>query len=216
MQLDFYLYLGVSYLLTTSYLFFKSNQEYQAQKLNTIRFHYKRASSPTLSQPPREPVQPLLIPVPPHRLTRDTSLLLSPAPPGKLTHRQSPPEVPNYLHMEKPPQEAPPLAMAGYLDNSKLGFVYVTMLGLAEQVIPHMGALRPWATAVSYVMRLAPVMYWAFQARPAALHSHPESTSQGHNTVVQLQGRIQQFALPKRSCHYDCQGRQESYTNRDI
>ena len=183
MQLEFYLYLGVSYLLTTSYLFFKSNQGYQAQKLNTIKFPYKRASSPAISQPPRTPDQPLLFSVPHYCLPRDTSLSLSQALPEQLTHHQSPPEVPNPPHMEKPPQEAPPLAMAGYLDNSKLGFVYVTMLGLAEQVIPHMGALRPWATAVSYVMRLAPVMYWAFQARPATLYRNPETTTQGHDTI---------------------------------
>ncbi|KAJ9071304.1 hypothetical protein DSO57_1038249 [Entomophthora muscae] len=35
-------------------------------------------------------------------------------------------------------------------DFSKLGFVYITELGLANQAVPHTGSWRPLATAVNY------------------------------------------------------------------
>ncbi|KAJ9065907.1 hypothetical protein DSO57_1014742 [Entomophthora muscae] len=35
-------------------------------------------------------------------------------------------------------------------DYRKLGFAYSTMLGLTEQVMPHMGVWRPWAIAANY------------------------------------------------------------------
>ncbi|KAJ9083795.1 hypothetical protein DSO57_1031077 [Entomophthora muscae] len=35
-----------------------------------------------------------------------------------------------------------------------------------DYMIPYMGGMRPWATVVSYSVRLAPVMYLAFQAQP--------------------------------------------------
>ncbi|KAJ9083668.1 hypothetical protein DSO57_1032491 [Entomophthora muscae] len=45
---------------------------------------------------------------------------------------------------------------ASSYDYNKLGFAYLTMLGLTEQVIPHMGVWHPWATAANYVMQMAP------------------------------------------------------------
>ncbi|KAJ9059298.1 hypothetical protein DSO57_1003915 [Entomophthora muscae] len=46
-------------------------------------------------------------------------------------------------------QATPPLpdALPAH-DFNKLGFVYITVLGLANQVIPHTGSWRTWATAV--------------------------------------------------------------------
>ncbi|KAJ9072935.1 hypothetical protein DSO57_1021921 [Entomophthora muscae] len=53
-------------------------------------------------------------------------------------------------------------------DFSKLGFVYITVLGLANQVVPHTGSWRPLATALNYLIRIVPIVYMAFQARPAS------------------------------------------------
>ncbi|KAJ9083949.1 hypothetical protein DSO57_1029220 [Entomophthora muscae] len=53
-------------------------------------------------------------------------------------------------------------------DFSKLGFVYITVLGLADQVVPHTGGWRPLATAVNYLVPIAPIVYMAFQDRPAS------------------------------------------------
>ncbi|KAJ9050838.1 hypothetical protein DSO57_1010390 [Entomophthora muscae] len=52
-------------------------------------------------------------------------------------------------------------------DFSKLGFVYITVLGLADQVVPHTGSWRPLATALNYLVCIVPIVYMAFQARPA-------------------------------------------------
>ncbi|KAJ9078702.1 hypothetical protein DSO57_1003973 [Entomophthora muscae] len=51
-------------------------------------------------------------------------------------------------------------------DFSKLGVVYITVLGLADQVVPHTGSWHPLATAVNYLVRITPVVYMAFQAQP--------------------------------------------------
>ncbi|KAJ9068745.1 hypothetical protein DSO57_1025507 [Entomophthora muscae] len=53
-------------------------------------------------------------------------------------------------------------------DFSKLGFVYITVLGLANQVVPHTGSWRPLAAAVNYLVCIAPIVYMAFQAQPAS------------------------------------------------
>ncbi|KAJ9080227.1 hypothetical protein DSO57_1027343 [Entomophthora muscae] len=54
-------------------------------------------------------------------------------------------------------------------DYIKLGFAYVNLLGFTEQVFPHMGAWQPWASPVNYMMRIAPIVHWAFQAHPLSL-----------------------------------------------
>ncbi|KAJ9051777.1 hypothetical protein DSO57_1001535 [Entomophthora muscae] len=53
-------------------------------------------------------------------------------------------------------------------DFRKLGFVYITVLGLANQVVPHTGSWRLLATALNYLVHIAPIVYMAFQARPAS------------------------------------------------
>ncbi|KAJ9050584.1 hypothetical protein DSO57_1013186 [Entomophthora muscae] len=53
-------------------------------------------------------------------------------------------------------------------DFSKLGFVYITVLKLANQVVPHTGSWRPLATALNYLVCIAPIVYMAFQAWPAS------------------------------------------------
>ncbi|KAJ9067040.1 hypothetical protein DSO57_1003742 [Entomophthora muscae] len=53
-------------------------------------------------------------------------------------------------------------------DFSKLGFDHITVLGLTNQVMPHTESWRPLATAVNYLVRIAPIVYMAFQARPAS------------------------------------------------
>ncbi|KAJ9076454.1 hypothetical protein DSO57_1026025 [Entomophthora muscae] len=64
---------------------------------------------------------------------------------------------------------APPLPNAPPTqDFSKLGFVYITVLGLANQVVPHTGSWHPLATALNYLVCIASFVYMAFQARPAS------------------------------------------------
>ncbi|KAJ9061359.1 hypothetical protein DSO57_1021544 [Entomophthora muscae] len=53
-------------------------------------------------------------------------------------------------------------------DFSKLGFVYITVLGLTNQVVPHTGSWCLLAIAVNYLVRIAPIVYMAFRAWPAS------------------------------------------------
>ncbi|KAJ9084740.1 hypothetical protein DSO57_1021098 [Entomophthora muscae] len=53
-------------------------------------------------------------------------------------------------------------------DFSKLGFIYITVLELANQVVPHTGSWRPLATPVNCLVRIVLIVYMAFQARPAS------------------------------------------------
>ncbi|KAJ9057264.1 hypothetical protein DSO57_1024369 [Entomophthora muscae] len=43
-------------------------------------------------------------------------------------------------------------------DFNKLGFVYTTVLGIANHLVPHTGSWCPWATAVNYLVRIAPIV----------------------------------------------------------
>ncbi|KAJ9052761.1 hypothetical protein DSO57_1031039 [Entomophthora muscae] len=72
---------------------------------------------------------------------------------------------------------APPLPSAPPTqDFSKLGFVYITILGLTDQAVPHTGSYCPLATALNYLVWIVPVVYMAFQAQPASpVGAQPDS-----------------------------------------
>ncbi|KAJ9084352.1 hypothetical protein DSO57_1025455 [Entomophthora muscae] len=89
---------------------------------------------------------------------------------------------------------APPLPNAPPTqDFSKLGFVYITVLGLANQVVPHTGSWRPLATALNYLVRIVPIVYMAFQARPASPVGVQLDSSMGRDTKSQTQHRPNHF-----------------------
>ncbi|KAJ9081633.1 hypothetical protein DSO57_1012516 [Entomophthora muscae] len=48
-------------------------------------------------------------------------------------------------------------------DFSKLGGIYIKVLGIVNQIVPHTGNWHHWATAMKYLVRIAPIMYMAFQ-----------------------------------------------------
>ncbi|KAJ9067072.1 hypothetical protein DSO57_1003379 [Entomophthora muscae] len=78
---------------------------------------------------------------------------------------------------------APPLPNAPLThDFSKLGFVYITVLGLANQVVPHTGSWHPLATALSYLVCIAPIVYMAFQAQPASPVGVQPDSGMGHDS----------------------------------
>ncbi|KAJ9050386.1 hypothetical protein DSO57_1014827 [Entomophthora muscae] len=80
---------------------------------------------------------------------------------------------------------APPLPDAPPAqDFSKLGFVYITVLGLANQVVPYTGSWRPLATALNYLVRIAPIVYMAFQAQPASPVGVQLDSSMGHDSWI--------------------------------
>ncbi|KAJ9063757.1 hypothetical protein DSO57_1037665, partial [Entomophthora muscae] len=50
---------------------------------------------------------------------------------------------------------------------SKLGFVYITVLRLADQFVHHNEIWRPLAIAVNYLVKITPIVYMASQTQPA-------------------------------------------------
>ncbi|KAJ9063298.1 hypothetical protein DSO57_1001736 [Entomophthora muscae] len=85
--------------------------------------------------------------------------------------------------LEIPP--APPLPnVPPAQDFSKLGFVYITVLGLADHVVPHTGNWQSLATAVNYLARIAPIVYLAFQAWTASPAGVQPDTGMGHATFI--------------------------------
>ncbi|KAJ9079961.1 hypothetical protein DSO57_1030097 [Entomophthora muscae] len=69
-------------------------------------------------------------------------------------------------------------------DFGKLGFVYITVLGLVNQLVPHTGSWCFLATAVNYLIRIAPIVYLAFQARPASPVGVQPDSGMGHDNFV--------------------------------
>ncbi|KAJ9072534.1 hypothetical protein DSO57_1026473 [Entomophthora muscae] len=67
---------------------------------------------------------------------------------------------------------------------SKLELVYITVLGLANQVVPHTGNWQSLATAVTYLARIAPIVYLAFQDWPASPAGVQPDSGIGHDTIV--------------------------------
>ncbi|KAJ9057157.1 hypothetical protein DSO57_1025205 [Entomophthora muscae] len=61
--------------------------------------------------------------------------------------------------------------------------VHDCTLGLANQVVPHTGSWRPWATAVNYLVRIFLIVYMAFQARPASPVGAQPDTSMSHENL---------------------------------
>ncbi|KAJ9061259.1 hypothetical protein DSO57_1022314 [Entomophthora muscae] len=122
-------------------------------------------------------------------------------------------------HLDLPPAmkditTAPPLPKAPPTqDFSKLGFVYITVLGLADQVVPHTGSWRPLATALNYLFCIAPIVYMAFQAQPASPVGVQLDSGMGRDsmstisndlsllpkTVFDQETRNKQ--MPRRNCH---------------
>ncbi|KAJ9056868.1 hypothetical protein DSO57_1028420 [Entomophthora muscae] len=67
------------------------------------------------------------------------------------------------------------------------------ILGLGNQVVPHTGSWCFLATAVNYLVRIAPVVYLAFQARPASpMGAQPDSVQ---DLPVLLPLRLQIYVL---------------------
>ncbi|KAJ9067666.1 hypothetical protein DSO57_1036793 [Entomophthora muscae] len=56
------------------------------------------------------------------------------------------------------------------------------ILGLANQVVLHTGSWCPLATAVNYLVQIAPIVYMAFQARPASPVEVQSASGMSHDS----------------------------------
>ncbi|KAJ9050198.1 hypothetical protein DSO57_1016529 [Entomophthora muscae] len=94
--------------------------------------------------------------------------------------------------LEIPP--TPPLpTVPPAQDFSKLGFAYITVLGLANQVVPNTGNWQSLAISVNYLARITPIVYLAFQARPASPVGVKPDSGMGHDT--RMQPGVQYFVV---------------------
>ncbi|KAJ9061252.1 hypothetical protein DSO57_1022308 [Entomophthora muscae] len=55
------------------------------------------------------------------------------------------------------------------------------ILGLANQAVPRTGSWRSLATAINYLVIIAPIVYLAFQARPASPVGVQPDSDMGHD-----------------------------------
>ncbi|KAJ9089830.1 hypothetical protein DSO57_1008790 [Entomophthora muscae] len=78
----------------------------------------------------------------------------------------------------------PPLPSAPPAQNfSKVEFVNITVLGLSNKVVPHTRIWCSLATAVNYIVGIAPIVYLAFQARPVSPVKVQTDSDMGHETL---------------------------------
>ncbi|KAJ9070600.1 hypothetical protein DSO57_1006319 [Entomophthora muscae] len=112
---------------------------------------------------------------------------------------------------------APPLPDAPPTqDFSKLGFVYITVLGLANQAVLHTGSWRPLATALNYLVCIAPIVYMAFQARPASPVGVQPDSSMGCENInnKDLSSRPQNFDASLVRAPVGPEVSKDSYNNK--
>ncbi|KAJ9054750.1 hypothetical protein DSO57_1010837 [Entomophthora muscae] len=93
---------------------------------------------------------------------------------------------------------SPLLTVPPAQDFSKLGLVYITVLGLANQAVPHTGSWCSLATEVNYLTRIAPIEYLAFQARPASPMGAQLDSGMGHDMIVEFYLNLKSFCLNLR------------------
>ncbi|KAJ9079786.1 hypothetical protein DSO57_1031958 [Entomophthora muscae] len=68
-------------------------------------------------------------------------------------------------------------------DFSKLGVLYIKVLGLTNHVVPYTGSWCYLATAMNYFVRIAPIVYMAFQTRPASPVGVQLDSDMRHDTL---------------------------------
>ncbi|KAJ9065434.1 hypothetical protein DSO57_1019761 [Entomophthora muscae] len=110
-------------------------------------------------------------------------------------HHLDLPPVMKDIPTAPPHPDAPPAQ-----DLSTLRFVYIIVLGLADQVVPHTESWRPLASALNYLVRIAPIVYMAFQARPASPVGVQPDSSMGRDNdqplgLIQLNPRHSQVYI---------------------
>ncbi|KAJ9053885.1 hypothetical protein DSO57_1020055 [Entomophthora muscae] len=77
----------------------------------------------------------------------------------------------------RPDRPLEPPAAAKTTSTQMFGVLYITLTGLADSMIPNSG---PWSLlrqSASYIIKLAPILWWALPAGLAAPHPEPPNAS---------------------------------------
>ncbi|KAJ9048363.1 hypothetical protein DSO57_1035743 [Entomophthora muscae] len=73
----------------------------------------------------------------------------------------------------RPDRPLEPTAAAKTTSTQLFGVIYITLTGLVDSMVPNS---RPWSLlgqSVSYIIKLAPILWWALPAGLAAPHPEP-------------------------------------------
>ncbi|KAJ9090548.1 hypothetical protein DSO57_1001516 [Entomophthora muscae] len=70
-----------------------------------------------------------------------------------------------------------PTAAAEITSTQLFGVFYITLTGLVDSMVPNS---RPWSLlrqSISYIIKLAPILWWALPTSLAATHPEPPNAS---------------------------------------
>ncbi|KAJ9056188.1 hypothetical protein DSO57_1035752 [Entomophthora muscae] len=70
-----------------------------------------------------------------------------------------------------------PTAAAKTTSTQLFGVLYITLTGLVDSVVPNSGPWSLLGQSVSYIIKLAPILWWALPAGSAAPHPKPPNAS---------------------------------------
>ncbi|KAJ9058632.1 hypothetical protein DSO57_1010425 [Entomophthora muscae] len=70
-----------------------------------------------------------------------------------------------------------PTAAAETTSTQLFGVLYITLTGLVDSVVPNSGPWSLLGRSVSYIINLAPILWWALSASSAAPHPKPPNAS---------------------------------------
>ena len=82
--------------------------------------------------------------------------------------------------MPSPPPTPPPHVEPVVNQNLPfLGMIYFTVLGLFESILPYTGTWAPTLQLLSYLVKVAPVLGFFYQASPTPPSSQTQSSNWG-------------------------------------
>ncbi|KAJ9068135.1 hypothetical protein DSO57_1031729 [Entomophthora muscae] len=91
----------------------------------------------------------------------------------------------------RPDRPLEPTATAKTTSTQLFGVLYITLIGLVDSIVPNS---RPWSLlrrSVSYIIKLAPILWWALPAGSAAPHPEPPNAS-AYNWLPDIRVQIPQ------------------------
>ncbi|KAJ9052019.1 hypothetical protein DSO57_1038399 [Entomophthora muscae] len=77
----------------------------------------------------------------------------------------------------QPDRPLEPTAAAKTTSTQLFGVLYITLKGLVDSVVPNSGPWSLLGQSVSYIIKLAPILWWALPASLTAPHTKPPNAS---------------------------------------
>ncbi|KAJ9052518.1 hypothetical protein DSO57_1033347 [Entomophthora muscae] len=77
----------------------------------------------------------------------------------------------------QPDRPLKPTAAAETTSTQLFGVLYITLTGLVDSMVPNSGPWSLLGRSVSYIIKLAPILWWALPAGSAVPHPKPPKAS---------------------------------------